>query len=1693
MFCMQEKYFKTSHLLIITIVIMVITGVVWFFLSNSQKVQEIEVSNANIALSPGEIFVLRTNTQPISSTDLEYESSNPNIASINDSGIITANTAGTVQITVTSRQTGVSTTCDLTVSNDVLKATSVSFSNSTLSVDKNSKHLLKIVVSPTGAKVPTLTFRSSDYNIVSVDSYGYITANNYGQATIYAEGEVNGVQIVTTTQVTVTNNVDSPNNIVQTLSLSETSLTIKTGDNHQLFANNNQQVNWTSSDNSVATVDSAGIITAIKQGNIKITATTTDNKLSASCNLNVINNTVSVTGITLNRTDAQLYVGNRITLQASVAPNNATEKGIKWESSDNSIATVDSYGVVTGISEGNVVITVITASGNKTAVSNITVKQAPQAVASVNVNGISLDKTNIELGINGTLTLVATINPANATNKDVTWSSGNTGIATVNNNGLVTGIKEGTTTITVTTRDGGKTATCTVIIKKSQSTVISPSSVTLDQNNVIIRVNEILTLKPTITPNNASNLGVTWKSSNGDVASVDSSGTIKGNKVGTATITVTTKDGGKSTTCKVTVKSRLDTSIDVSRITLDKTNIELNVKGKIKLTATIKPDNATNKGVKWSSSDSKVASVDSNGNVTGKKAGKATITVITKDGGKKATCVVVVKKQQNPTINVSSVSLNKTNMQINIGQTGTLVATTIPNNATNQSVTWKSSNVKVATVNKYGFVTAIKAGTTVITVKTKDGGKTAICTVVVKDPASEIVKVKSVSLDKTEVGLLPNQTITLVATINPSTATNKNITWTSSDKDIASVDSSGTVKGNRVGTATITVTTKDGKKTAKCKITVKKYENGNISVSSISLNKEKITIDTGKTYTLKPTIKPDNATIKDVIWSSNNTSVATVNEKGVVTGIKAGNATITATTKDSGKKDTCKVEVKTAIVAVSDVSLNKTNMQINIGETATLVAEVIPTSATNQSVTWTSDNSKVASVNKYGVVKGVKAGTATITVKTKDGGKTEICTVTVKDPSNTVVKVKSVSLDKSNVGLLPNQTITLVATINPSTATNKNITWTSSDKDIASVDSSGTVKGNRVGTATITVTTKDGKKTAKCKITVKKYENGNISVSSISLDKEKITIDTGKTYTLKPTIKPDNATIKDVIWSSNSTSVATVNEKGVVTALKAGKATITATTKDGGKKATCTVEVKTAIVAVSGVVLNKTNMEINLGETATLVANVVPSTATNQSVTWKSGNIKVASVNKNGIIKGLKIGTATITVTTKDGSKTATCTVTVKDPTVFVNSVSLNKKELEINIGEATTLVATINPSTATNKAVVWGSSDSKVAKVDKNGSVTALKVGSAVITVKTRDGSKTAQCKVTVKDPNIYVDAVTLDKTDIGLNAGSSLNLAATVSPSNATNRAVIWGSSDDKVAKVDGNGLVKGLKTGTATITVKTKDGGKIAKCRVEVKKYTNGVVSVREISLDKEKMIIYSGASYKLIPTIKPDNAAVKDITWTSNNPSVATVDKNGVVRGIKVGTATITAKTTSGGKTVTCKVEVRKAVLGVVLSKTSMTVYTSQTATLVAVVNPSDATDRTITWSSSNPTVASVDKNGMVRGISVGSAVITVKTNDGGKTATCNVTVALLPNTPIKVTGVSFSQKSYSIGKNKTITLSPIITPSNATNKAVTWKSSNSKVASVDSSGLVKGNSAGTITITVTTQDGKKTATCKIVVK
>lgn len=519
---------------------------------------------------------------------------------------------------------------------------------------------------------------------------------------------------------------------------------------------------------------------------------------------------------------------------------------------------------------------------------------------------------------------------------------------------------------------------------------------------------------------------------------------------------------------------------------------------------------------------------------------------------------------------------------------------------------------------------------------------------------------------------------------------------------------------------------------------------------------------------------------------------------------------------------------------------------------------------------------------------------------------TSACT---KEPET--ISVTSISLNETSITLCEDEKYLLVATINPNNASNKKITWTSSNPLVALVDDTGKVTAIKTGTTLITVTTEDGNKEDSCQVIVleKTYP-----VTGVSLDKTEYEMTEGDQMLLTASIYPENATNKNITWSSNNRDVAVVQDSKV-TAISPGQATITVTTEDGKKTASCEVTVIARYYPVESISLDITSYEMTEGDEVTLTPTINPINATNKNISWISSNTSVATV-ENGKVMTLAPGNVIVTVITEDGNKTAECSIIVKKRIYPVTSITLDKTAYELPVGEGIALKATVYPENATNKNIMWSSSNEAVATID-NGVVIGKYPGKVTIIATTEDGKKTANCTITVVSAYYPVESITLNKTQYEISEGDEIHLYATINPNNATNKKIHWNSSNIEIVTVE-NGKITALNPGTTTITAITDDGAKSTNCEVVVNALP---YSSAYVTLDKRSLELREGETRTITATIKQAGTENEIIIWSSSDSSIVSV-YNGTLTAIKPGQVIITAKVVSSGHSMTCVVSVKK---------------------------------------------------------------------------------------------------------------------------------------------------------------------------
>lgn len=648
----------------------------------------------------------------------------------------------------------------------------------------------------------------------------------------------------------------------------------------------------------------------------------------------------------------------------------------------------------------------------------------------------------------------------------------------------------------------------------------------------------------------------------------------------------------------------------------------------------------------------------------------------------------------------------------------------------------------------------------------------------------------------------------------------------------------------------------------------------------------------------------------------------------------------------------------------------------------------------------------------------------------------------------------------------------------------------------------------------------------------------------------------GTTLAIVPAYTPTNATNKALTWTSSNTSVATVNENGIVTAkASTGTATITATSVSNA-----TLVATKVITAIPFQATLASSIQITNGQTITVDKNVntqlnvefLPIGITNQELEWTSSNTNAVIVFPNGKVQGKIInGSSIVTAKVKGTNVSASITVNVRitgDESVYTRSLpdflrpfqsftvdvpvrTMGSRSVTVELSKNSVVLGS-----GTKNFTCYGDTTIKVTYTLATVPVPGLDYS---LTVKLIDGTTIldTESKIIEMKDHIRVTSVAINDGLPKVQVGKKITRTASVLPIDAFNSSVIWSSGNTGVATVNPTtGEITGVSAGVSIITAISNDNNAI-KDQVEITVQQDIVsIDITGVSLP-EKVTIFPGLSRVITPGFAPGYTTQTGLTWSSSNTSIANVDNNGKVTTTQLeGTAIITATSTSNTSIkATCTVTVTKALLieaesfvrtggaseGVVRSSVGFNNNTSGDWAEYDVEFPIEG-NYTIIYKIGTPSTTGIGAKLYIDGelkstttfVSTGSwetyteqsvanqiyvtqGAHTVRVESTGATEwqwNCDWIKLTNQNTtgPAAVTGVSLTSSTLTIGLNATSLLTATISPSNASNKSVTWSSSDISKVTVSSTGIVTGKALGSATITATTVDGGFTATCLVTV-
>lgn len=1162
-----------------------------------------------------------------------------------------------------------------------------------------------------------------------------------------------------------------------------------------------------------------------------------------------------------------------------------------------------------------------------------------------------------------TVTGVDNLNP-----DEIQWTSENQKIVSVSNTTgqyvYLQATGAGTTKITASyTFDNNGVQ----VTKSDVITITVKLAITNDLSNGFIQLPSVGS-NAVISTNYKAEEDLFWDSDDENVVSVisngDGTGTISAVSGGSATITVRTPDNNQYCTFDVLVNIRFAEAMKIETLQINPGTYTDVVTGNTNASA--------NKDVTITSANEDYLVVDSDGYAYGETAGYVLLYAYPKyDYSKTAFASLTpaeLAARFGDSVNVM-VKFGITNGDLYTAVGDTVQLKTNASEEDLKGVNWTSDNTNIVSVDADGVLTARASGTANVTA-TLDS-KTLIDGQRMHSSAIKVTVIDSFAISETEHMMNVGDSFDLTAIVTDQKA---NVTWTSSDEGVATVALSETDKykvtitGVKKGTAVIkAIQEVNGvKKYAECLVSV------NEPVQSITLVPTELEIDKGEQYPLKLIFEPEKADNTAVIWVSSDESVATVSDAGVVTAVDGGDCTISVVTLDGVKVAACKLHVRVPVTAIS-LSETQVTCSLALG-TYQLSYYILPEgNGVNKNVVWESSNPNVLTVDQNGFVTFVAPGNATVICQTEDTGTTGInlvatCEFVIEQP------VTSVSLDYTDVTLKIGETLRLTSTVLPKDATNKDLTWVSSNTSVVTVQD-GMLTAVAGGDAAVLVQSVDSGVTALCNVKV--YQ----PVTSVTISSEVMEVRKGTDFWLYATANPSNADNPAITWTSSNATVAAVDSTGKVTTLAAGETTITATSVDTGVFATCKL---TVLEPVTGISLNVTSTAIYKGNKFVLIPTVTPADADNKAVTYTSSDPDIASVDANGIVTGLKGGKCIILATTVERGLVASCEVEVYE---FVTSIKIQGDTGNINYGESRMLSAEVTPDSATNTGVTWSSSNNGIIQITERGVVTAVGYGTASVIAMAADGSGVYdEVSFTCIKP---VSSIQVSPSYVTMLEGRTVNVTATISPADATFQNIAWSSSDESIAYVDYNGAITGIKAGACYVYAKSTDGNDItATVKVTVKP----VVPANSVRISSGKLTLLPGQSSTLKYKLKPSNST-DTIEWISSDPAVATVSQDGVVTARGQGNCQIYCISSSGGEGV-CELNV------LALNATKITVEQYDSYILDVFGSTGN-----IKWYSNNMRVATVSANGTVIGRKPGTTTITAKVD--GKILYCTVTVTKLP--------------------------------------------------------------------------------------
>ncbi len=966
----------------------------------------------------------------------------------------------------------------------------------------------------------------------------------------------------------------------------------------------------------------------------------------------------------------------------------------------------------------------------------------------------------------------------------------------------------------------------------------------------------------------------------------------------------------------------------------------------------------------WQSSDATLATISSTGLLTTLKPGNVVITATS--GSVSGTLFVTVS-----TSTLTSIKISAPSQSLSSGATEQLTATgTYSDNSTQNltsQVIWQSTDPTIATISSTGVLTSIKTGST--TIIATSGPVTGTLSVAVTAASLTSIKI-SAPLPYLGSGATEQLTATGTYSDNSKQDFTSQVVWQSSDATIATVSSAGLLTALKPGNVVITATSGSISGTLFVAVSAP-------TLTSIKVSAPSSSLVSGATELLTATgTYSDNSTqdlTSQVMWQSSDPTTASVSGTGLLTGVKAGSATVTASQGSvSGN-----IIVSISAPVLLSITITPSSFSIASGQNQQLNAQAVYSNGTTQDVTstvsWNSSASNVALVSGTGLVSGVSAGTSTITATLGAVSKTATATVSA-------ATLQAISVTPATASIATGQTQAFAAngifSDGSTTDMTNSIIWSATNA--ATIDATGLATGLSTGTATIMATS--GAVSGSASLTV---TSAVVTSIDISPDGETIPIGGQLQLTLTGTYS-DNSTqdIANATWSSSDSTTASVDPvTGIVTGVansNGNPVTITATY--GGMTDTTTVYVTAAVP--ESLTLTPATASIASGTTQQYSVNAIYSDGSIQPVTagltWASSSAVTASISAAGLATGIAPGQATITVTYGSLTGTATLTVTQAVLTGIVVTPANSVVGVNGNVQFTATGVFSDNSTQDLSTQAVWSSSVANFALISNTGLASGLSNG--VTTITATYGGLSGSAALTVTTATLV--SITITPANPIVPPHSKIQMTATGVFSDGTQIALTglsWHTSSARFARVSSTGVVRTKKSSNKPVPVYASLNGITGQTSITISS-----MSLQSISLNPSTSTIANGTTeqFALIGTFS-DGVTTVDLTasarWQTSNFYNAVINRSGLAMGRAAGTVTITASFQSlVPATATLSVS-NATIQSISVTPALPTIALGGLQQFSATGNFSDGSTQDITsisqWTSSTPAVAVINKAGV----------------------------------------------------------------------------------------------------------------------